>query len=303
MMMMEGKAAIVTGGAGAIGRSIALSLAREGARVVVNDIGATLEGSGGDAGRAQEVVDEIRRAGGDAVANALSIVEPLNGERIVEAALDQFGRLDLVVNNAGIIRDRLFHKMSWVDWNDVIQVHLNGSFNLSRAAAGRFREQNSGSFVHMTSTSGLIGNFGQVNYMAAKMAIVGLSRGIALDMQRFGVRSNCVAPFAWSRMTESIPANTEAEKLRVARIREMAPEKIAPLVVWLGSDKSAHVSGQIFGVRKNEIFVFSQSRPVRSVHRSEGWTAETIAEHAAGALSASFTPLERSGDVFTWDPI
>src|SRR6202050_4401277 len=224
--IVAGKVAIVTGAARGIGRGIALLMAQEGARVVVCDIGASLEGAGTDAGPAHGVVDEIKNAGGQAIASTLSISEPGNGDKIVQTALDAFGRVDILVNNAGILRDRIFHRMSWSDWSDVIDVHLHGSFAMSRACAGHFREQNSGSYVHMTSTSGLVGNFGQANYMAAKMGIVGLSRGIALDMARFGVRSNCVAPFAWTRMIDSIPAETEEEKARVAKFREMTPEKI-----------------------------------------------------------------------------
>src|SRR5580700_5268526 len=240
--IVAGKVAIVTGAARGIGRGIALLVAQEGAKVVVCDIGASLDGAGTDAGPAQDVVDEIKKAGGHAIASTLSISEPGNGDKIVKAALDAFGRVDILVNNAGILRDRIFHRMSWSDWADVITVHLHGSFAMSRACATLFREQNAGSLVHMTSTSGLVGNFGQANYMAAKMGIVGLSRGIALDMARFGVRSNCVAPFAWTRMIDSIPAETEAEKARVAAFHDMTPEKIAPLVVYLGSDHAAGVS-------------------------------------------------------------
>ena len=221
----------------------------------------------------------------------------------MQAALDAFGRVDILVNNAGILRDRIFHKMSWSDWEDVIAVHLHGSFNMSRAVAGHFREQNSGSFVHMTSTSGLIGNFGQANYMAAKLGIAGLSRAIALDMARFNVRSNAVAPFAWSRMIGSIPAETPEEKARVERFQQMTPEKIAPLAVYLGSDRADGISGQIFGVRNNEIFLFNQPRPVRTIHRSDAWTPEKIDQQIKGALGPSFTPLERSTDVFSWDPV
>src|SRR5262250_1664702 len=253
------KVAIVTGGGRGIGRAIALALAKEGARVVVCDIGASLQGAGTDAGPAGGVVAEIKQLGGEAIASTLSITEPKNADEIVKAALDAFGRVDILVNNAGILRDVIFHKMSWSDWSDVLAVHLNGSFNMSRACAAHFREQNSGSFVHMTSTSGLVGNFGQANYMAAKMGIVGLSRGIALDMARFNVRSNCIAPFAWTRMIDSIPAETEQEKERVARIREMTPEKIAPLAVYLASDRAEGITGQIFSVRNNEIYLFNQN--------------------------------------------
>jgi NAD(P)-dependent dehydrogenase (short-subunit alcohol dehydrogenase family) len=301
--IVSGKVAIVTGGGRGIGRAIAESMAAEGARVVVCDIGASLTGSGTDSGPAQDTVEAIKKSGGEAVASTLSITEPKNAEEIVKAAVNAFGRVDILVNNAGILRDVIFHKMSHSDWSDVIAVHLNGSFNMSRAVAGLFREQGAGSYVHMTSTSGLIGNFGQANYMAAKLGIMGLSRGIALDMQRFGVRSNCIAPFAFTRMIESIPAETEAEKLRVERLAQMTPAKIAPLAVYLGSDAAEGISGQIFSVRNNEIFLFNQPRPIRVMHRSDGWTPGKIAEQLKGAFGPSLTPLERSGEVFSWDPI
>src|SRR4051812_18818745 len=278
-------------------------MAREGARVVVCDIGASLEGAGTDPSPAHEVVNEIKRGGGEAIASTLSIVEPKNAEEIVKAALAAFGRVDVLVNNAGILRDRIFHRMSWSDWTDVLGVHLNGSFNMSRACAVHFREQNGGAFVHMTSTSALVGNFGQANYMAAKYGIVGLSRAIALDMQRFKVRSNCIAPFAWTRMIDSIPAQSDAERRRVALFQEMTPEKIAPLVVYLASDRAEGITGQIFGVRNNEVFLFDQPRPVRIIHRSDGWTAEKLDAQLKAALAPSFTPLERSSDVFSWDPV
>jgi NAD(P)-dependent dehydrogenase (short-subunit alcohol dehydrogenase family) len=301
--IVSGKVAIVTGAGRGIGRGIALRMAQEGARVVACDIGASLDGTGTDAGPAQAVVDEIKKNGGEAIASTLSITEPKNAEEIVKAALAAFGRVDILVNNAGILRDRIFHRMSWSDWSDVLAVHLNGSFNMSRACAGHFREQNSGAFIHMTSTSALVGNFGQANYMAAKFGIVGLSRGIALDMQRFNVRSNCISPSAWTRMIDSIPAETAEEKARVARLQQMTPEKIAPLTVYLGSDRAEGITGQIFGVRNNEIFLFSQPRPVRTIHRSDGWTPEKLEAQLKQALGPAFTPLERSSDVFSWDPI
>jgi NAD(P)-dependent dehydrogenase (short-subunit alcohol dehydrogenase family) len=301
--IVSNKVAIVTGGGRGIGRAIALGLAQEGARVVVCDIGASLQGAGTDAGPAAEVVGEIKRAGGEAVASTLSITEPKNAEEIVKTALSAFGSVDILVNNAGILRDVIFHKMSWSDWSDVLAVHLNGSFNMSRACAVHFREQNSGAFVHMTSTSGLVGNFGQANYMAAKLGIMGLSRAIALDMARFKVRSNCIAPFAWTRMIDSIPAQTEEEKRRVERFQQMTPEKIAPLVVYLASDRAEGITGQVFGVRNNEVFLFNQPRPIRTIHRSDGWTPAKLDEQLKGAFGPSLTPLERSGDVFSWDPV
>lgn len=189
------------------------------------------------------------------------------------------------------------------DWENVINVHLNGSFYVSRAAAPYFREQNSGAFVHMTSTSGLIGNFGQANYSAAKLGIAGLSKSIALDMGRYNVRSNCIAPFAWSRMTNSIPSNTDAEKERVERLKQMTPEKNAPLAVFLASEAAKEVSGQIFSARLNELFIYNQNRPIKSIHSDNGWTAKEIAQRAYPALKSSMTPNDRSGDVFSWDPV
>jgi NAD(P)-dependent dehydrogenase (short-subunit alcohol dehydrogenase family) len=301
--IVAGKTAVVTGAGRGIGRGIAMLLAKEGARVVVCDIGASLQGEGSDTGPAQETVDAIKKAGGEAIASTLSITEPKNAEAIVKIALEAFGRIDILVNNAGILRDVIFHKMSWSDWSDVIAVHLNGSFNMSRAVAPLFREQNSGAFVHMTSTSGLVGNFGQANYMAAKLGIMGLSRGIALDMARFNVRSNCIAPFAFTRMIESIPAQSEQDKRRIEAFQRMTPEKIAPLAVFLGSDAASGITGQILSVRNNEIYLFNQPRPVKTISRAAGWTPQQIAAELNPAFASLFTPLERSEDVFNWDPI
>lgn len=301
--MVEGKVVVVTGAGGGIGRDIALAMASNGAKVVVNDIGAALDGAGGSAGPAQQVVDEIRAAGGQAVPSTDSVADAASAARIVECAVESFGRIDAVVNNAGILRDRFFHKMSMDEWDAVIKVHLYGAYYVSRAAATHFKEQNAGAMVHMTSTSGLIGNFGQANYSAAKLGIVALSKSIALDMLKFNVRSNCIAPFAWSRMIGAIPTDTEEQRVRVDKIKQMTPAKVAPLAVYLASDAANAVNGQIFSVRNNEISLISQPRPVRSIHRSEGWTPQSIAEHAMPAMRASFFPLDRSADVFSWDPV
>jgi NAD(P)-dependent dehydrogenase (short-subunit alcohol dehydrogenase family) len=301
--MVEGKVVVVTGSGGGIGRDIALAMARHGAKVVVNDVGAGVDGAGTNSGPAQQVVDEIRASGGTAAANTDSVSDAVTAAKIVQCALDSFGRIDVVVNNAGILRDRFFHKMSVDEWDAVIKVHLYGSYYVSRAAATHFKEQSSGAMVHMTSTSGLIGNFGQANYAAAKLGIAALSKSIALDMLKFNVRSNCIAPFAWSRMIGAIPTDTEEQRIRVAKIQQMTPAKVAPLAVYLASDAAQAVNGQIFSVRNNEISLISQPRPVRSIHRSEGWTPESIAEHAMPAMRASFYPLDRSADVFSWDPV
>lgn len=301
--MVEGKVVLVTGAGGGIGRDIALLMASHGAKVVVNDVGASVTGEGVDVGPAQRVVDEIVAAGGEAVANTDSVSDAGAAARMVDQAVQQFGRIDCVVNNAGILRDRFFHKMSAEEFDSVLKVHLYGSFYVSRAAANYFKEQESGCFVHMTSTSGLIGNLGQANYNAAKLGIMALSKSIALDMQKFNVRSNCVAPFAFSRMIGAIPTDTPEQQARVEKIKQMTPAKIAPLCVYLASDQAADVNAQVFAVRNNEIFLMSQPRPIRSVQRSEGWTPETLAEHGMPALKGSFIPVERSGDVFSWDPV
>ena len=300
---LKDKVIIITGAGRGIGREMALLAASEGARVVVNDPGGAADGSGSNAAPAEEVIEEIRKRGGTAVANFETVAEAIPASRIVQMAIDKFGRLDGVVNNAGILRDAIFHRMSVEAFEAVIKVHLMGSFYVAHGAARIFREQQSGAFVHFTSTSGLVGNFGQANYAAAKLGIVGLSKSIALDMERFHVRSNCISPFAWSRLIGTIPIETPEEKARVERIQRMGPEKIAPLAVYLLSDMAKDVTGQIFAVRMNEIFLMSQSRPIRSVHRGEGWTTQTIAEHAMPALAPSFYKLDRSQDVFNWEAI
>jgi NAD(P)-dependent dehydrogenase (short-subunit alcohol dehydrogenase family) len=301
--MLEGKAVLVTGAGGGIGRDFALAMAAAGAKVLVNDIGTSVKGEGRDAGPAQKVVDEIRALGGDALANTDSVADWESANRIVAQAMEAFGRIDVVVNNAGILRDRFFFNMSPEEWRAVIDVHLNGSFYVARAAAPHFKSQESGSYIHMTSTSGLVGNLGQANYSAAKLGIAALSKSIALDMAKYRVRSNCISPFAGSRMIGSIPAETDDQKARVEKLKAMETSKIAPLAVFLASDPAKDVSGQIFAVRANEIFLMSQSRPLRSVHRGEGWTPGTIAAHAIPALRPAFYPLERSQDVFSWDPL
>lgn len=301
--MLQGKVAVVTGSGRGIGRDIALQMAAQGAKIVVNDIGASVSGEGNDASPGQQVVDEIKAAGGEAALSTDSVSEWASANRIIQCAADTFGRIDIVVNNAGILRDRMFFTMSVEEWKAVIDVHLNGCFYVSRAAAPHFKTQQSGAYVHMTSTSGLIGNLGQANYGAAKLGIVALSRSIAGDMKRYNVRSNCISPFAWSRMVGAIPTDTPDQQARVAKLKKLDTAQIAPMAAFLASDAAAEVTAQIFAVRGNEIFLMSQPRPVRGMHTSEGWTPETIAERVLPAMKQNFFPLESSNIVFSWDPV
>lgn len=301
--MLQDKVVLVTGAGRGIGREMALLMAKHGAKVVVNDRGVSVTGSdGGEENPADEVVRAIKAQGGSAVADLGSVSNPTDAGAMVQRAIDAFGTLDVVVNNAGILRDAIFHKMSSDDWDAVMKVHLYGSFYVSRAAAQFFREHGGGAFIHMTSTSGLIGNVGQANYSAAKMGIVGLSKSIALDMQRFNVRSNCISPFAMSRMVGSIP-DAPGQEERLKNLRMVTPDKIAPLAVFLASDEAKDVNGQVFTVRGNEVFLMSQPRPVRSMHRAEGWTAETVRDHMMPAFKPSLVPMEMSRDIFSWSPV
>jgi len=305
MGVLEGKVVLVTGAANGIGKECALLAAREGASVVVNDLGGAVAGGDeGSAGPAEQVAQEIRKSGGNAVSNSDSVTNRDGVKRMIEQAMDSFKGLHAVINPAGILRDTMFHKMTDADWDQVIEVHLQGSFNVCRAAINHFREQNEGSFVLFTSTSGLIGNVGQANYAAAKMGIVGLSRIIAMEGVQKNVRANTIAPFAWTRMIATIPIKDEASAKRVDRMKNMMrADQVAQLAVSLASPATRDVSGQIFAARGNEIFLMSQPRPVRGIGKVEGWTPQSVAEHAMAALKPSFTELGSTTSVFGWDPI
>ena len=302
-MMLKGKVAVVTGAARGVGREIALLMARHGARVVVNDYGGSEVGTGSDRKPADEAVDEIRRAGGEAVANYESVASMAGGQAIVKSALDAFGRVDIVVNNAGILRDRMIFNMTEEEWDAVINTHLKGTFAVTRAAAPLMREQKSGRFINMTSTSGLIGNVGQANYAAAKLGIFGLTKATALDMARYNVTANCISPFAWTRMIGTIPTTTEAQQARVEKIKKLSPAHIAPVAAFLASDAAKDVTGQVFGVRGKEIMLFSHERPIMRVHHDGGWTAERLAEMFPGTLQHHLVPMVTSGQYFDYDPL
>ena len=302
-MTLKEKVAVVTGAGRGIGREIALLMAKHGARVVVNDYGGSESGSGSEKKPADDVVADIKAAGGEAVANYDSVASMAGGKSIVDTAVKTFGRIDVVVNNAGILRDRMIFNMSEEEWDAVIDTHLKGSFAVTRAAAPLMREQKSGRVINMTSTSGLVGNVGQANYAAAKLGIVGLTRVTALDMARYNVTANCISPFAWTRMIGTIPTATATQQARVEKIKKMSPAHIAPLAAFLATDEARDVSGQIFGVRGKEIMLFGHHRPVMRIHHAEGWTVERLSEMFPGTLHQHLIPLETSGQYFNYDPL
>lgn len=302
-MILNGKVAVVTGAGRGIGREVALLLARHGARVVVNDLGGSEAGAGSSQRPADEVVDAIRKAGGEAVASYDSVSSMAGGKAIVERALDTFGSADVVVNNAGVLRDRMIFNMTEEEWDVVLDTHLKGTFAVTRAAAPFMRERKWGRFINMTSTSGLVGNVGQANYAAAKLGIVGLTKVTALDMARYNVTANCISPFAWTRMIGTIPTDTEAQRARVEKVKKMGPEHIAPIAAFLATDLAREVSGQIIGVRGKEVMIFGHSRPIMRVHHAEGWTVERLAEIFPGTLQHHLVPLETSPQYFNYDPL
>ena len=305
MGVLDGKVVIVTGAAGGIGKECALLAAREGAKVVVNDLGGSVSGGDeGDAGPAELTAQEIRAAGGEAVSNSDSVTSMSAVKAMVEQAKDEFGGLHAIINPAGILRDKMFHKMDDEDWDKVIEVHLRGAYNVSRAAVELFRDQQEGSYVHFTSTSGLIGNIGQANYAAAKLGVMGLSRILAMEGALKNVRSNIIAPFAWTRMIATIPVKDEASAERVGRMKNaMRADQVAQLAVALASPEAKDVSGQIFAVRGNEVILFDQPRPVRNMANLEGWTPRSLLDVALPAMKNSFFSIGASASVFPYDPI
>ncbi len=305
MGVLSGKVVLVTGGAGGIGKECALLAAREGAKVVVNDLGGSVGGGdAGDAGPAEKTAAEIRAAGGEAASNSESVTSMASVKGMVEQALDTFGGLHAIINPAGILRDGMFHKMADADWDAVIEVHLRGAYNVSRAAGDHFRAQQEGSCVHCTATSGLIGNIGPANYAAAKLGVMGLSRILAMEGAIKNVRSNIIAPFAWTRMIATIPVKDEASAQRVERMKNaMRADQVAQLAVALASPEAKDVTGQIVAVRGNEVILFDQPRPVSSMAKVEGWSPRSLLDVALPAMKNSFFDAGATASVFPYDPV
>lgn len=305
MGKLDDKVVIVTGAGRGIGRECALLAAKQGAKVLVNDLGGSIEGGDdGDRTVAQQVVAEIEAAGGQAVANGGSVASLRDCQDMVQQAMDELGGLHGLISPAGILRDVMFHKMSEEDWDQVIEVHLKGSFNICRAAINHFRNQEEGSMVLFSSTSGLIGNIGQANYGAAKMGIAGLSHIIAMENERKNVRCNVITPSAWTRMIGTIPINDEATRHRLEMMqKKMRPDQIAPPAVALLADDARDINGQIFSVRGNEIFLWNHPRPIRNMTRLEGWTPESVLEHAMPVFRPAMTDLGNARVVFPYDPV
>src|SRR5213596_1388842 len=272
MGLLDGKVAVVTGAGNGIGRGVALGLARAGARVVVNDYGVTVDGREPSSAAAQAVVKEIEAFGGQAVANAESVATMAGGQSIVDAALSRFGDLQIVVCCAGILKERMIFNMTEEEWDSVVAVHLKGHFTVMRPATRHMREKQRGCIIGFTSTAGLEGSPGQPNYSAAKEGIVGLMRSTALAMAKYGVRCNVISPTADTRMTQRLPGE------RRGAATATPPEAIAPVVAYLVSDRAAHITGQVVGVRGDEVTLFSHPAPLRTLTGDRAWTASALAE-------------------------
>ena len=282
--LLKDKVAIVTGAGRGVGKGVARQLAEEGAKVVVVDLGVNVDGTGANQSVAEQVANEIKESRGIAVACAESVATMSGGENIIQTAIDSFGKLDIVITCAGILRDRMVFNMSEEEWDDVIAVHLKGTFTIVKNACILFRQQRSGRVITFSSTSGLYGNSGQANYGAAKDGIAGFTRVVARDMGRYGVTANAISPSASTRMTTSVPE--EARTLRASRgittgtstTLRGEPEDIAPFVTWLASDESSHVNGHVFHVTAGLVSLLNEPDPVKTIHKEGRWTLEELAK-------------------------
>ena len=303
MGVLDGKVVLVTGAANGIGKETALLASKEGAKLVINDLGGSVAGGDeGDKNPIELVAEEIKKNGGEVVTNSDSVTSKKGTEFMIQQALDTYGNLHSIVNPAGILRDKMFHKMDDLDCDAVIDVHLNGSYNICRAAINYFRDKEEGNFVLFTSTTGLIGNIGQANYAAAKLGIAGLSRIIAMENEIKNVRSNIIAPFAWTRMIATIPIKDEASKERVERMKNaMRADQVAQTVVALCSP-DCKLTGQILSVRGNEVVLFNQPRPIKSLVDKEGWTPKKLLDSAFPAFESVGQDLGATVTVFPYEP-
>ena len=283
---LKDKVAIITGSGGGIGRGIALLMAEEGAKVVVNDLGGAVDGTGSSTSAADKVVQEIKDAGGTAVSNYDSVATMQGGENVVKTALDNFGKLDVIVTPAGILRDRMIFNMTEEEWDAVIAVHLKGHFSVIKPASILFRQQRGGRIITFSSSSGLTGASGQSNYGAAKDGIAGLTRVVARDMGRYGVTVNCISPGAQTRMSATVPDSAREIRAQrgMERVRTLSPvklrgepEDVAPMVVWLASDKAANVNGHVFQVSGGTISLLNHPEPIKEMVKQGRWTVEEIA--------------------------
>ena len=299
MARLDGRVAIVTGAGRGIGRSVALLLARQGAAVIVNDLGAALDGSGRDAGPAQEVADEIIDSKGNALASTADVSVHDAARELIEQAINGFGRLDVLVNVAGILRDRMVFNMTEQEWDDVIRVHMKGTFNTTKFAAAYWRslkdESAQNRIINFTSVSGLHGSPGQPNYAAAKMGIVGLTYSSANALARYGVTVNAISPGAATRMTESVPR--QRRRTRAGTGDERSPDNVAPVVGYLASEQSGWINGRILHSAGYEISLYSNPEPVIRLVGTAPWDPDDLAAQVERSFGAALGKPAGSGPV------